>query len=99
MQDAGSTSSPDAGPVPALTDAPDDPGQLAAFAKAQGAAAIPAIATKLSSKELGLRRAAIEALGRIGGPRARAALQKQLDAETHPELRAAIERAMAEASP
>jgi HEAT repeat protein len=72
---------------------------LAVLAKTEGAEAIPAIAAKLSSHDATVRRAAAEALGEIGGPKARAALQKQLDAEDQPEVRAAIERAMAKASP
>lgn len=72
---------------------------LAALARARGAAAIPAIAVKLGSKDAAVSQAAVEALGRIGGPQARAALQKQLDAETRPALRAALERAMAAATP
>jgi hypothetical protein len=90
---------PDGGPAPVVATVPDDPAAIAALGTAHGAAAVPAIVGKLSSADLAVRRAAVEALGRIGGPDVRAALQKQLDAETHPEIRAAIERAMAEASP
>ena len=89
----------DAGIAPPVAAVPDDPAAITALAKARGAAAVPALAAKLASADLAVRRAAVEALGRIGGPDVRAALQKQLDAETHPEIRAAIERAMAEASP
>ncbi len=90
---------PDGGSSPPLGEAPNDPAALAAFAQERGTAAVPAIAGKLGSPDLALRSAAVAALGQIGGPQARAALQKQLDAETHPEIRAAIERAMAAASP
>ncbi|HUB08165.1 MAG TPA: HEAT repeat domain-containing protein [Myxococcales bacterium] len=70
-----------------------------ALARAQGARAVSAIADALTWKDPGVREAAADALGRIGGPDARAALQARLALESDPGVRAALERALAKATP
>jgi HEAT repeat protein len=72
---------------------------IGALARAQGARAVRAIAGAFVWKDPTVRIAGAEALGQIGGPDARGALQHQLDEESDPGVRDALQKALAKATP
>ncbi len=57
--------------------------------------AVPVLAAALRDEEPLVREHAAWALGRLGGPEACEALQAALDAETHPQVRQALQQALA----
>lgn len=65
-----------------------------ALANGWGQAAVADVTPALSSSDVQLRAAAAKALGRVGGPDARAALQQRLPSETEPMVREIIEAAL-----
>ncbi|MHB8419535.1 MAG: HEAT repeat domain-containing protein [Myxococcales bacterium] len=67
--------------------------------RAQGTAAVRSISDAFAWKDPTVRIEGAEALGRIGGPEAHTALQRQLELESDPGVRAALEQALAKATP
>jgi len=65
---------------------------LLAYGAAFSDAAIPKAASFLAESSPVLRATAVQALGRIATPKARAALMRAI--KTHPELRQSVERAL-----
>ncbi len=69
------------------------------LARAQGAAAIPRLVPELASPDVTVRIATAEALGGIGGPKARAVLSRRLVVEPDGEVKATIRASLDHASP
>jgi HEAT repeat protein len=72
---------------------------LFALSRAQGAGAVSEVSPYLRDANPTVRLAAAEALGRIGSPAARAALQQRRGIETDPAVRGALARAVAKPDP
>jgi HEAT repeat protein len=56
---------------------------------------VDALAARLSDNAIGVRVAAVEALAAIGGAKARQRLQAAQATETHPQVKQALETALA----
>jgi len=72
---------------------------LRSFGEKAGISAASVATVCLAAEAVELRQAAAEALGAIGGKDARAALIARLEVEPDPQVREALERAVAESEP
>lgn len=72
---------------------------LRGLVKQSGSAALSVEAACLTAAEPITRAAAAEGLGVLGGKEARAALSRQLDRETDPAVRGALEKSLAKSEP